>query len=315
MRFRMPRFVAIDLLRNPCRASDLAAVRRYVLPACWLMVIGCLMAAAHGQQTEARPDPAATAATDSPILDDLLDLLADPEPTPTSSAPSPTSPASQSPGTSWDGEDIGQRRTNPLEPIQQSMLVAAERLHRGAADESTRQLQRDIIMRLDELIEQLEQSSREQQRQQQMAAEAEREDSSPSSEPQSEPPTEEQRNASSRDSSSSAGENDGQMQQEPSASSSANGESSDSETQESSEEESPDSSGEPATPGSRPGVAGEPLPLKVDLADPKALQQGVWGRLPEQVRQQMQSRMVEEFHPVFRQQIEAYYQALMQLRP
>ena len=37
--------------------------------------------------------------------------------------------------------------------------------------------------------------------------------------------------------------------------------------------------------------------MTVELADPKALQQDVWGQLPSRVRQQMQSRMVEQFLP------------------
>jgi hypothetical protein len=48
------------------------------------------------------------------------------------------------------------------------------------------------------------------------------------------------------------------------------------------------------------------------MADPKRLQQDVWGQLPEQVRKQMQSRMVERFLPSYRPQIEAYFRALMQ---
>lgn len=49
----------------------------------------------------------------------------------------------------------------------------------------------------------------------------------------------------------------------------------------------------------------------VQLADPEALQKSVWGQLPERVRKQMQSRMVEKFLPSYRQQIEAYFQALL----
>ena len=41
------------------------------------------------------------------------------------------------------------------------------------------------------------------------------------------------------------------------------------------------------------------------------LQQEGWGQLPERVRKQLQSRMVEEFLPSYRQQIEAYFQQLL----
>lgn len=60
-----------------------------------------------------------------------------------------------------------------------------------------------------------------------------------------------------------------------------------------------------------PGQRGSPNSATVELADLKALQQNVWGQLPERVRQQMQSRMVEQFLPSYREQIEAYFRALM----
>jgi hypothetical protein len=74
-----------------------------------------------------------------------------------------------------------------------------------------------------------------------------------------------------------------------------------------------DPSGEPGQPN------GDPIDRStvrsgggvVELADPKSLQQSVWGQLPERVRQQMQSRMVEQFLPAYREQIEAYFQALL----
>ncbi|MCA9190660.1 MAG: hypothetical protein KDB03_02820 [Planctomycetales bacterium] len=50
----------------------------------------------------------------------------------------------------------------------------------------------------------------------------------------------------------------------------------------------------------------------VNLLDPRALQQNVWGHLPEKIRQQMRAHMVEEFLPSYREQIEAYFQALLQ---
>ena len=62
----------------------------------------------------------------------------------------------------------------------------------------------------------------------------------------------------------------------------------------------------------QPGQGGEPTDSHVGLADPKALQENVWGQLPEQVRKRMQSRMVEHFLPAYRTQIEAYFQALLQ---
>lgn len=61
-----------------------------------------------------------------------------------------------------------------------------------------------------------------------------------------------------------------------------------------------------------PGQEGAAADVEVDLADPKALQQNVWGHLPERMRTQMQSRMVEQFLPSYRKQIEAYFKALLE---
>lgn len=65
--------------------------------------------------------------------------------------------------------------------------------------------------------------------------------------------------------------------------------------------------------GSKPGGKKDEE-AKIQLADPKALQQSVWGQLPEQVRKQMQSKMVEQFLPSYRKEIEAYFQALLKVQ-
>lgn len=64
-------------------------------------------------------------------------------------------------------------------------------------------------------------------------------------------------------------------------------------------------------PGGSPGQTGAVADSNVQLSDPKALQESVWGQLPEQVRKQMQSRMVEQFLPSYQLQIEAYFKALL----
>lgn len=48
------------------------------------------------------------------------------------------------------------------------------------------------------------------------------------------------------------------------------------------------------------------------LADPVALQRGLWGKLPEQSRRAMETQMVERFLPSHRRQIEAYYRILLE---
>lgn len=61
-----------------------------------------------------------------------------------------------------------------------------------------------------------------------------------------------------------------------------------------------------------PGSRGKQANANVRTSDPAALQQNVWGHLPTRVRSQMQSRMVEEFLPSYRERIEAYYRALLE---
>ena len=60
-----------------------------------------------------------------------------------------------------------------------------------------------------------------------------------------------------------------------------------------------------------PGQTGNGSEVVVQPNDPRALQQNVWGQLPERVRKQMQSRMVERFLPSYQKQIEAYFRALL----
>ena len=63
-----------------------------------------------------------------------------------------------------------------------------------------------------------------------------------------------------------------------------------------------------------PGQTGVGANVVQKLGSPQALQQEVWGQLPERVRKQMQSKMVERFLPSHREQIEAYFRKLLQTR-
>lgn len=92
-----------------------------------------------------------------------------------------------------------------------------------------------------------------------------------------------------------------------------------SQSQRSSSTQPKESTTSPASPtqapssesGDQPGDTGDSITGQVQRNDPVALQQNVWGHLPDRVRSQMQSRMVEEFLPSYRNQIEAYYRALL----
>jgi hypothetical protein len=216
------------------------------------------------------------------LVDGLLDLLNEPAPVIKKSAePAPTlTPADVGP----DIEPLAAQAGSPLHAVRQSMLMAAGYLSKGFVNQQTRQLQTDIVAQLDELIDELEQSNSSQQQAAQQPEQQQKQQQSPS----------EQRSSASN-------------QTQPSSSKPATEQqtASDTERQTGQTEPTPDS----------PAQQGQAAQPKVDLADPKTLQQNVWGQLPEQVRKQMQSRMVEQFLPSYRQQIEAYFQALLESKP
>jgi hypothetical protein len=213
------------------------------------------------------------------LTEGLLDLLNEPGKKPAEPSPS-RQPRNVNPAPDFkpadvglDGEDLGENSANPLESVRQSMLIAAGLLQRGATDASTQELQSGIVQRLDELINQLEQNRSPPNR-----SSSKQEQSEP------QPSNEQEQNPQSQS-----------RQQER-------------------------KQGPPETPelaesrpnSQNPGQSGTAPTVEVDLADPRALQQNVWGHLPERMRTQMQSRMVEQFLPSYREQIEAYFKALLE---
>ncbi|QDS95947.1 hypothetical protein FF011L_47490 [Roseimaritima multifibrata] len=79
----------------------------------------------------------------------------------------------------------------------------------------------------------------------------------------------------------------------------------------------PESSEKSEDPNGSPGDGDSMTPeqLQGDPASQQAvnqrnLQESVWGHLPDQVRQQLQASLPEQFHPRYQQAIQAYYQAL-----
>jgi hypothetical protein len=221
----------------------------------------------------------------SPLIEGLLDLLGPPD-VEEAGSPDARLPDGRLPnaapnvtreGVGLDGEDLGEQADNPLASVRQSMLIAADYLRQGFANTETQQLQTDIVTRLDELIAEIETSQQESSSQSSQGQQAS----------QSEPSQSESEQLA------------GQSSPEPSANSESEG----------------DSQPQPSqgdSPQNNPGQQGGAKIATVDLADPQALQQSVWGQLPEQVRKQMQSRMVERFLPSYREQIEAYFQALLE---
>lgn len=182
------------------------------------------------------------------------------------------------------GVDTGEASNNPLEAVRQSMLIAAGYLERGVTNAQTQQLQQDIVQRLDELIEQAESSSNEEKQRQSSSEDRPQEPQTQATPPQSLSTSAEQIH-----------QEEGQAQ-----------------AQMSGQEESLGDPGQNPNAQNQPGLRGQKKEAIVDLSDPRLLQQSVWGQLPERVRKQMQSRMVERFLPSYREQIEAYFQALLQ---
>ncbi len=218
-------------------------------------------------------------ATSAELMDGLLELLNEPAKTivtPPTNTPSVKPPLTPS-DVGLDGEDLGEAPENPLQAVRQSMLIAAGYLSRDGANAQTMKLQSDIVKRLDDLIAEMEKS----QGQQSKSKQDSQEQSSANSKTQQQ-----------------------QNQQRTQSMKTRSGE-----REESNEErEGKERAGEPENPPTQRGAAGA---IAVELSDPKALQQDVWGQLPSRVRQQMQSRMVEQFLPAYREQIEAYFQALL----
>ncbi len=167
---------------------------------------------------------------------------------------------------------------HPLTAVHSNMRSAAERLGRGLVGADTLQLQGSIVHQLDELIDQLDQQD-------------------PS---QGSPQQNQQSSVAQRQPSSQSG-----GEQSPSASSGQTPSAGSQPGDEQRSESGPGGQGR----GAQAGTASE---VAVDLADPERLQQNVWGQLPEQMRKQMQSRMVESFLPSYRPQIEAYFRKLLE---
>lgn len=224
-----------------------------------------------------RPTPSTQPSEEAKLIDGLLDLLNEPAPElPTAGDKSDATgqPAQidiQPADVGLDGEDLGEEQGNPLKAIRQSMFIAAGYLERGVTSMDTQTIQQDIVQRLDELI-----------------AEVEKPD-----------PEDNQSQASQQKQSASQ-----QQQQQSSASQPAAAA-----PPANSIEANEGGAGEMESSG--PGNRGDSAQAMLELSDPVSLQQSLWGQLPQRVRKQMQSQMVERFLPSYRDQIEAYFQALL----
>ncbi|GAB5405969.1 MAG: hypothetical protein Aurels2KO_42000 [Aureliella sp.] len=239
--------------------------------------------------------------TDDALLDGLLDLVPD------------ATPGKQNESRPLTPADVGltqddlQQAKGPLEPIRQSMLISAGLLRQGDPQVTT--LQSDILTRLDELISKLEskQSGESQQQQQNQSQQDRQQSSGESSGTRAD-------DFSNQQSQSETGDTGSNNPSKMTDSASPDG----TETDDSSQPKSSNGN-EPASEKSnseeisgRPSDRGGKTAASVRMNAPEAYQRTVWGQLPDRVRTSMQSRMVEQFLPTHREQIEVYYQKLLE---
>lgn len=181
---------------------------------------------------------------------------------------------------------------NPLEVISLGMLTASKYLREGQTGNTTQDVQSNVLMRLDELIDQTEKQSKKPKSSQSSAASQR---SSKRQMPRPSQPKNADKQRSTQPNKSEGGQESEEDQGEQQRSNSA----ADNDTADSGV---PRGDGSQAPDGSNAS--------KAELGAAKALQQGVWGHLPERIRQQMMSRMVERFLPEYEASIEEYFRKL-----
>lgn len=215
----------------------------------------------------------------------------------------PISPAARDASRDIEGEDIG--ANNPLNEVKRGMSTAADWLRKQTPVDQTQNLQQDIVAQLDQLIGELEKKSP-----QGSASNSASGATSRSNEmADAHTPNGTSPESASQSQSDLAHRADGPAGQDSNPSN--EGERSKVQSHKSNRPGS-DSSGENASHQDSPSSSGsmQRKDAVVDLNDPTALQRSAWGNLPDRVRDQMQSRMVERFLPGYREEIEAYYKAL-----
>jgi hypothetical protein len=252
----------------------------------------CFSAAALTNSTMLGSEHAQTGETQPPgdLREGLLDLLKDPKPPQENKTPERPK---------IDGEDVGQAPANPLAEVELGMNTLAGWLRNSSEPAKTKELQRDVVLRLDELIDQLEKRSQSGQKSTSNSSSSTTNSTPASNQPQQS--TQPMPSDTTRQQSANKpGETPKPEDKSPSTTANDAGEPG----------QPGDGSGQP-TPG-QPGLGPKgKANVTVDLNDPRALQRSAWGSLPERTREQMQSRMVERFLPGYRDEIEAYYRALV----
>lgn len=264
-----------------------------------LLCCSLLSNMSFGQQVE----------TKSGLTDGLLELL---EPQPESTTDSNKTDLAKPPRTNLvkPGQQVasgltevnppgeGSRPGDALRQIHSEMLQSAEYLSRGESVEEALSVQSSVLSNLDALIDQFSSQSQSTR-------------SSSKSQNQGQDSRSQNSQENPRDQNSQ-----NQSREEQSASDAAEAGSQSPATDGNAKDNADENrqNQDPQT-ASTPGQSGASADPRTQLSDPRAMQEGVWGQLPDQVRQQMQSRMVERFLPAYQEQIEAYFRALLKGRP
>jgi len=219
--------------------------------------------------------------TEPELVEGLLDLLEEQQPSP---------PVSEQ---------------DPLQLIQRLMEEATRALLVDATIQRASELQSDIVRSLDSLIGQLQQA----QSNAQSGSDVAHGDPASNAAPRSA----QQESGSEQTSALSSGESDSSIQSKPQETDAQSSLAANNSLQ--SQHSALNSQNSPNSAGDAPGNTSSGTAPAVPLHSPVQLQQSVWGHLPERIRSQMQSKMVEQFLPSHRRQLEAYYRALLQQEP
>jgi hypothetical protein len=268
-------------------------------------------------------------AADSPLLDGLLELLE-------SSSGSSQKDATRSADIDSAGSkagiqgqraaessdrggtelDLGQADIrNPLLAVKEIMQSISESMRKGLAGDQTLRLQGNVVERLDSLIGSLE--NRESTQNRSRSADSMDSEGVPeeSQETQETPADQTDDELDGMEPSGTTGDDSlpGEDTQEARADGEGDGEGEGSSggDQPAAEDES-NGAKTGGTEGDAPGQSGMKGQVKMQPIDPGELQRSVWGHLPERIRSQLQARMIEQFLPGYREQLEAYYRGLLE---
>ena len=226
--------------------------------------------------------PQPPTADESQLVDGLLELLRPPQldskPPDRAAAERPGDDAPYPPGESLSDGAASSSAQARLLSARQLMRLVSDQLRLGSSGTEVLQMQTRIIDQLDELIGALEGSAEEAP--------------SPTAQLPSQSLVRKEQLAEQSSDLPPPGQSSESTEQQ------ADG---------GRESDASQTSAAAASPGQRGQVAGS----GPRLTDPIDLQQSVWGHLPNRLRSQMQSRMVEQFLPGYREQLEDYYRALL----